>query len=314
LKKQTEHIPIKTRKDSDIPFAYHFSFLRDASVPGFYITGFKDCFSKYPFLKGPHRFNFYSLIYFTHGKGSVDIDGQSFNIKPGRLFLCHMNTEHSFRFDETPEGYYTFFCNDFYSEEFSMIRLLYLFSFSLPIASRIPVRHLDFAPGDISAFSLFKIMQSECRLLRERKNNLPHIIRSYLNILILKLTDILNSSGSKISGDINTIIIKLSHLIEANFAQQQSGEFYARSLQLTEARLNSICKKTLNTSLKKLIQERLIMEVRKTLEQTDLSVSQIAFKFNFSDDSYFNKVFKSYTRLSPGKYRDLHKKILSYFN
>jgi AraC family transcriptional activator of pobA len=304
---------LKVKKNPNISLAYHFSFLRDAVVPGFYISDFKNCFTKYPFLIDPHRFNFYSLIYFTKGKGAVVIDDQKYELKANRLYLCHQNTEHSFHFSETPEGYYTFFCNDFYSEEFSMIRLLYLFSFSLPIANRVPVHYIDFNPGDTSATSLLDIMQSECSIRRENKNNLSHIIRSYLNILILKLTDTINSNSSLISGETNTMIIKLSHLIETNFAQQQSGEFYARSLQMTDSRLNAVCKKTLNTSLKKLIQERLIMEVRKTLEQTDLSVSEIAFRFNFSDDSYFNKVFKSYTRLSPGKYRELHKKILSRF-
>jgi len=67
-------------------------------------------------------------------------------------------------------------------------------------------------------------------------------------------------------------------------------------------------------SLKKIIQQRIMIEIRKLLEETDISVAEIAFKFNFSDDSYFNKVFKSHTRLSPGKYRELHQKMKKRFS
>jgi len=290
-------------------FPYHFNFLRDAVVPGFYISEFKDCFSKYPFLLNTHQFDFYSLVLFTKGKGTLKIGNESFEINQNRLFFCPRNTEHSFHFTEEPQGYYIFFCQDFYSDEFSMIRLLYLFSFSLSIANRAPVHYIDISSKEDTIKLLLDTLYDECNIEPLTENNLSHIVRSYLNILILKLSDLLNNKYAIVSGETNAIIIKLSHLIEANFIQQQHGDFYAKSLGITEAKLNSICKMTLDASLKKIIQERCIMEVRKTLEQTDLSIAEIAFKFNFSDNSYFNKVFKSFTRLTPGRYRELHKKM-----
>ncbi|HNW96994.1 MAG TPA: AraC family transcriptional regulator [Bacteroidales bacterium] len=292
---------------------YHFNFLRDAVVPGFYISEFENCFSKYPFLINAHQFDFYSLALFTKGKGTVKISNETYEINPNRLFFIPANTEHSFHFSERSQGFYTFFCQDFYSDEFSMLRLLYLFSFFLPIANRKPVNYIDITEKENSIKSLFDILFDECNHAAIQKNNISHIVRSYLNILILKLSEFLNTKYSLVSGETNTIIIKLSHLIEANFIQQQHGEFYAKSLGISETKLNSICKKTLDSGLKKLILERRIMEVRKMLEQTDLSIAEIAYKFNYSDNSYFNKVFKSHTRLTPGRYRELHKRMLKKF-
>ncbi len=293
--------------------SYHFNFLKDAVVPGFYISEFENCFSKYPFLLDTHLFDFYSFFLFTEGKGTVKIGNETHEIKQNRLFFCPNNTEHSFHFTENPQGYYTFFCQDFYSDEFSMIRLLYLFSFSLPIANRSPVHYIDISSKENTIISLFNTLYEECNIDINKKNNLPHIVRSYLNILILKLSELLNDKYALVSGETNTIIIKLSHLIEANFIHQQHADFYAKSLGIAEAKLNNICKKTLDIGLKKIILERRIMEIRKMLEQTNLSIAEIAFKFNFSDNSYFNKVFKSSTRLTPGRYRELHKKMLLKF-
>ena len=297
-------------KSSHHTGSYHFNFLRDALFPGFYISKLENCFSKYPFLLDTHKFDFYSLILFTKGKGKVKIDNELYEIKQNRLFFCPRNVEHSFHYTDTPEGYYTFFCQDYYSEEFSMIRLLYFFSFSLQISNRTPVHYIDISLKEKTVISLFDTLNEECSIYPNTKNNLSHIIRSYLNILILKLSSLLNDKYSLVSGETNTIIIKLSHLIEANFIQQQHSDFYAKSLGITEVKLNNICKKILNTGFKKIILERCMMEARKMLEQTDLSISEIAFKFNFSDDSYFNKVFKTFTRLTPGRYRKLHKKML----
>jgi transcriptional regulator GlxA family with amidase domain len=42
----------------------------------------------------------------------------------------------------------------------------------------------------------------------------------------------------------------------------------------------------------------------KLLLDTDLSLSEIAGSCGFEDQSWFSKIFKSYTGLSPGKYRD----------
>ena len=289
---------------------YHFNFLRDAVVHGFYISGLKDCFSKYPFLSESHQFDFYSLAFFTKGNGVVKIGSESFEIKPGRLFFFPPNTGHSFQLTEEPEGYYTFFCQDFYADEFSMIRLLYLFSFSLPIASREPVQSIDLPQKKYSIRLLFDTLYNECHAEPHTKS---HIVRSYLNILILKLSDFFDNNYALNNRETNAIILQLEHLIEANFIRQPHGEFYAKLLGITEAKLNAICKRTFDMSPKKIIQERRIMEVRKMLEQTDLSVAEIAFKFNFSDNSYFNKVFKSYTQLTPGRYREIHKKMVQKF-
>lgn len=290
--------------------SYHFSFLRDFRVPGFYISEFDACFLKYPFLREKHRFDFYSFIFFTDGKGSFESDDMIFEIKKGRLFFCPENTVHAFHFSETPKGFYTFFCRDFYSVEFSMIRLMYLFSFCLPIAGRPPVRYIDTDKGDKVAL-LFDILWEECSKtpVQPSTSNLALVLRSYLNILILKISAILGDPGNLMNSGMNNEIIQLSHLIEANYAIHSKGGFYAKSLGVSESKLNLLCKSNLGAGIKKIILDRRIMEARRLLEQTGMSVAEIAYKLDFSDNSYFTKVFKSLTRLTPGRYRELHRKV-----
>jgi AraC family transcriptional regulator, transcriptional activator of pobA len=62
--------------------------------------------------------------------------------------------------------------------------------------------------------------------------------------------------------------------------------------------------------LKKILQDRLMQESRRLLLSTELSVAEISYKLNFEDNSYFNKVFRKSTGLTPKRFRDLHKKLL----
>jgi AraC-like DNA-binding protein len=62
--------------------------------------------------------------------------------------------------------------------------------------------------------------------------------------------------------------------------------------------------------MKKILQNRLMQEARKLLLSSDLTISEIAYKLNFEDNSYFNKVFKNKNGLTPKRFRDIHKKLL----
>jgi len=74
--------------------------------------------------------------------------------------------------------------------------------------------------------------------------------------------------------------------------------------------MNEICHRYFNYGLKKILTDRLMQEARKLLLSTEFSVSEISYKLNFDDNSYFNKVFRKQTGLTPKKFRDLHKGLL----
>jgi AraC family transcriptional regulator, transcriptional activator of pobA len=56
--------------------------------------------------------------------------------------------------------------------------------------------------------------------------------------------------------------------------------------------------------------DRLMQEARILLISTEMSISEISYKLNYDDNSYFNKVFKKETGLTPKRFRDIHKKLV----
>jgi AraC family transcriptional regulator, transcriptional activator of pobA len=78
---------------------------------------------------------------------------------------------------------------------------------------------------------------------------------------------------------------------------------YAAELNITTVHLNRICKKLVKKSALDVVNEHLIMECKKYLLNTNYTISQISYLFNFDDPAYFTKVFKRMTGVTPKEFR-----------
>lgn len=79
--------------------------------------------------------------------------------------------------------------------------------------------------------------------------------------------------------------------------------------QLSTNYLSSLFKKEVGTSISEYIQQQRINEAKKLLTLTNYPISDICLWLNFSDQSYFIKIFKKFTGVTPKKYRDDYSSI-----
>ena len=78
---------------------------------------------------------------------------------------------------------------------------------------------------------------------------------------------------------------------------------YAGLLFVTPNHLNAVCKEVLGRSAGEVIRDRVILEAKRLMVNQELSISEIAYKLNFPDNSYFSKFFSKYAGVSPEKFR-----------
>jgi AraC family transcriptional regulator, transcriptional activator of pobA len=289
---------------------YHFSFLRDIKVHGIYFNSFVKFLSLYCFIRKEHAHDFYSVILFTKGNGRIKINNENYPVHPKTISIIGPNQMHSFEGLEDVEGTILFFCQDFYVEEFSFIRLLNVYSYTSHVGTEvcnpcIALSDKEFNP----VFSTLNSIENEY-VSYSPYNNSAIIIRSHLNIMLLKLSELYEAKTGKVNTVDSVLIHSLSHMVDSYFIQEQQLGFYSSAFNISESQLNDICNKRFNCGLKKILQNRLMQEARKLLLSSDLSVSEIAYKLNFEDNSYFNKVFKSKIGLTPKRFRDIHKKLI----
>ena len=289
---------------------YHFSFLKDIKVYGIYYNSLSRYLSLYPFIKKNHFHDFYSVILITRGKGSIGINTDSYTIEPQTICLLAPNQMHSLDHLENVEGIVFFFCQDFYMEEFSFVRLLNVFSSSLQTEITVCNPCISLSDREFSTINdIIKSIEKEY-LSYIPDNNSNIIIRSFLNILLLKLSELCGAKSGKSNPGESTFVHSLSHMVDSYFIKEHNIGFYTSVFNISEKQLNEICNRHFNCGLKKVLQDRLMQEARKLLLSSELSVAEIAYKLNFEDNSYFNKVFKSKTTITPKKFRELHKKFV----
>ncbi len=128
--------------------------------------------------------------------------------------------------------------------------------------------------------------------------------------MLLRLSESYDAKSENPDKSDSIFIHELSRLVDSYFINEHNIGFYTSAFNVSEKQLNDICHKSFNCGLKKILKERLMQEARKLLLYSELSVSEISYKLNFDDNSYFNKVFKKDSGLTPKGFRDIHKKLV----
>lgn len=101
----------------------------------------------------------------------------------------------------------------------------------------------------------------------------------------------------------NEVVKKAILYISKNFANPLTLETVAKEVHLNPAYFSTIFKQATGSSFKEYLNMVRIEESKRLLANTDYSLIDIAIATGFEDQSYFSKVFKKFTGLTPKQYR-----------
>ncbi|PPU77110.1 MULTISPECIES: helix-turn-helix domain-containing protein [Xanthomonas] len=92
-------------------------------------------------------------------------------------------------------------------------------------------------------------------------------------------------------------------LIDQHYRMHWPMSKYADQLGVTPGHLNALCKRLTGASALELLQRRIMLEARRSLRYTSLSVQQIAAALGFFDAAYFSRYFTRHAGCSPTRFR-----------
>jgi AraC family transcriptional activator of pobA len=101
----------------------------------------------------------------------------------------------------------------------------------------------------------------------------------------------------------NVKIKNFEVLLENNFKIEKAPFFYASQLNITLKHLNRICNEMLQKTTTKVITARIILEAKRMLMDKKFTVNEIATELGFDDYSYFTRLFKKHTGMTPTDFR-----------
>ena len=108
-----------------------------------------------------------------------------------------------------------------------------------------------------------------------------------------------------------TVFNNFLRILEANFRRNEGVSFYADTMNMSERNLNIICRNNYQKSVSEIIETRKLIEAKRMLLYSDKTVSEIGFELGYNEKSYFTRVFHSRMEITPSRFREMSKNIIS---
>jgi AraC-like DNA-binding protein/ligand-binding sensor protein len=102
---------------------------------------------------------------------------------------------------------------------------------------------------------------------------------------------------------------KAERYIQENYTRKVSLQEVAAASGLSAPYFSTVFKEEMGENLSSYLNRLRVEKAAGLLTETGLSLSDIAGSCGFEDQSWFSKIFKSFTGVSPGKYRDQSRDI-----
>ncbi len=254
---------------------------------------------KYIRFSPVQRLTYYDITIIADGNGTFNIDGYEQDLRHGSVFFSAPGQIRKWNTHKVPKGYVLIFEEEFlltFFNDTQFVQNLSCFnSYDKP-----PVLHLELDEYD-QLMALLREVKNEILSFR---NNDKHILRAllYQSLIFLnrKFVATYPTSQKKV---INNYVYQFIQLVETNHHQYRMLDYYAQQLHITSGHLNSLVKDYLGISAKKYILNKNILEAKRMLQYTNMTIDQIAYHLNYENTTYFIRTFREHTNITPLRFR-----------
>ena len=252
-------------------------------------------------LAGQDLSNFIKIV-LIKAKGKLTIDFKQYDLKEDALFFINPG-QHCW-FDDNCTGtmiYYNrdFYCVEIHDKEVACDGILFHNVYEIPV-----ILMKAAAGADIQ--QTMKEIKAEIEL---EDTAVEEMLRILLKRIIIKATRIWKQehhvTDDKARDEVE-FSRSFSQLVEWHYARLHTVADYADLLHITPKALNKRITRYSNTTPNDIIKNRIILEVKRLLVHTHLSVKEIGYKLGYDDVSYFIRFFTKQAGTTPNNFRQTY--------
>ena len=247
----------------------------------------------------PHQLDFYNLIFFTEGKGRHFVDFNWFDVKKGSALYLAKEQVNAFELSGDLDGFCLIFTEAYFVECFRTLPSEFVFRLFNPELLS-PVVNVEEESDFLTYFNLLNLEYNNGRPFNKKS-----ILDSLFVILISKLEEIKQAQSTRKLDDSKIRLFKrFTSLIETNFSNERSAQFYATELAITYKHLNAISKEVINKTAKNVIDDFIILQAKRILINSEIKSSELSYRLGFEDLTNFTKYFKKKAGLTPKSFKN----------
>ena len=250
----------------------------------------------------PHRHNFQEILWVRSGRGQHAIDGQELAIQPNTFYLIAKGQVHQLITGIDLDGlvirFTDAFLPNFLSQEMGHYQTV--------LFNNVTINHtLPIQPATLPNFErLLRQLLAEFNSDDVYENQ--EILRHLLTVLLIKLGKVQRHLMHNVQTAVDQetqLFHRFTLLLEEQFSQTHAVQDYAQALNITPRQLSDITHRFVGRTAKHLIEDRLMLEAKRLLTFTNLSVKEIAYALGYGDPSHFSKIFKKKAGTTPQTYK-----------
>ncbi|NIG53851.1 helix-turn-helix transcriptional regulator [Chitinophaga sp. Cy-1792] len=242
----------------------------------------------------PHKHDFFIINLFETAKGIHSIDFHDYPIGNKQVHVLFPGQVHTWSIKPKTTGYQLMIQQSFFE------RFAPFFRFSFSNYMNHPVISLS--------NECFKLLKYEFDAIRAELNSASPV-QEIISARAAVIAAIISKEAEHVFTDLkvfqsNPRLANFKLLIDKCYKQEKGVGFYAAKLHISANYLNILCKNNLHVSATTLIQQRVLLEAKRLLQTTDLSIKEIAFELGFVDHAYFSNFFKAQAGITPTQFRE----------
>ncbi|KIC94628.1 helix-turn-helix domain-containing protein [Flavihumibacter solisilvae] len=237
----------------------------------------------------PHRHDYFVIIWLKSGSGVHLIDLDKYDLQPGTVYCISPGQVHQLKSSGPVDGYVISFRPEFMAlmdENFELFFNAGLFSTycQSPVIKIDPESATemdDIAAKMIKEYSNYFLLRSQ-------------ILRGYMKIFLIFLTRQFELANEEESQSKNiTLVKRFLSSVEKHYISKRMVTDYAGDLAVTPNYLNEVVKKITGYTASHHIQQRIILEAKRQVAYSNLSMKEVAYQLGFDDIAHFSKFFKN---------------------
>lgn len=243
----------------------------------------------------------YMILYLRKGS-SLKIDFQDYNTTNDTLFFLSFGQHFVLNAESSGLLVYfnpEFYCIAFHDKELACNGILFDNTFEVPLVEINKASECEFFSALIS--DLKKELLNDDFWTEE-------MARTYLKQLIINssrkwLEQEKGAGFENIHED--QISRRFSQLVEKHFAEFHKASDYSGLLHISTKTLNRRIVKEKGKSPDAIIKERIILQAKRLIVHTTMSIKEISAQLGYEDPSYFVRFFKIKTGLTPVEFKEI---------
>lgn len=263
-----------------------------------------ECKELQHFPRANKRNSFFELIYIIDGTGIQTVNRNRFNYRKGNLFLLTPQDTYSFNIAATTTFFFLRF-NELYVKQKiggdpdARMRVEYI------------LQNASHRPGCILKNKVDKPLIAslvDC-IIRENTNQQIYHNKITEQIVNTVITIVARNIALKLPKNIKEStgepVLEILHYIQQNIFEPKMlrSEILSKHCNISLSYLGRYFKKQTGDTLQGYITNYKLRLVEARLLHSDMRINEIAYEFNFTDESHLNRAFKKYKGLNPTDFR-----------